>query len=88
MFNSFKLKCYLTVLPGKTTYYKTAEVEGNNLTLGDYVTIAPDTPNIAPYVGRIISLFRKGGDNNLHVHWLKLVSTFICFVKLSGLKFD
>ncbi|KAL5271589.1 hypothetical protein ACHWQZ_G002012 [Mnemiopsis leidyi] len=59
---------------GKTTYYKTAEVDGNSLTLGDYVTIAPDTPDIAPYVGRIISLFRKGGDNNLHVHWLNRAS--------------
>ena len=66
---------YFTFLPGKFTYYKTAEVDGNSLTLGDYVSIAPDTPDIPPYVGRIISLFRKGGDNYLHVHWLKLVNS-------------
>ena len=66
---------YLTSPPnsiaGKKVFYKSAVVEDTELSLGDYVSIAPDTPDIPPYIGRIISMFTKGGDNMLHVYWLK-----------------
>jgi hypothetical protein len=58
-------------LPGKKVFYKSAVVEDTTISLGDYVSMAPDTPDIPPYIGRIISMFTKGGDNMLHVYWLK-----------------
>ena len=52
-------------------FYKSAVVEDEALSLGDYVSIAPETPDIPSYIGRITTMFTKGGENILHVHWLK-----------------
>ncbi|XP_063689168.1 DNA (cytosine-5)-methyltransferase 1-like [Bolinopsis microptera] len=55
---------------GKKVFYKSAVVENEALSLGDYVSIAPETPDIPSYIGRITTMFTKGGENLLHVHWL------------------
>ena len=55
---------------GRKSFYRTAEVGTTLVAVGDYVAIAPDTPDIPDYVGRVVTMFSKAGVELVHVHWM------------------
>lgn len=53
----------------KRTYYMEVCIDGENLKLGDCVSVIPDDPSKPLYLARVTALWEQGGVKMFHAHW-------------------